>query len=209
MTLRDNGTGMSAEVCARIFEPFFTTKPVGTGSGLGLAVAHGIITQSGGTIEVETESGRGTTFRILLPAAAAGPEVHTRRGHAAVTEHGQSVLLVEDNEAVRRVTSLFLREFGYSVVEAGGGVEALRAAEKMPAIDLVLTDMMMPEMSGKEFIRQLRALRPGVCVLFMSGYPRDGLEPGMLDGDRVGFISKPFSPVDLSRKVQSILKARS
>jgi PAS domain S-box-containing protein len=205
IAVSDTGVGMDRETQARIFEPFFTTKPEGEGTGLGLATAYGIVTQNGGAIHVYSEPGRGTTFRILLPAAtgvavdAAGPRAELSRGWEAV-------LVVEDDAGIRNLTSRALQGRGYSVLEAETGAEALRLAEEYDGpIDLVITDIVMPEMSGRRLAESVHSLHPSARVLFMSGFaPEEVVRQGLVDPD-ARLLEKPFSTEVLARTVREVL----
>ncbi|MBI5864576.1 MAG: PAS domain S-box protein [Planctomycetes bacterium] len=207
VTFGDDGEGMTPEVLGHLFEPFFTTKGQGKGAGLGLAVVHGIVAQSGGTIEAESRPGAGARFRIVLPAVkeAPKPTIVTQEG----TWRGdETVLLVEDSDSVRQTTATFLRHYGYTVVEARDACAALRVVGELPRCDLLLTDMVMPGMSGYELAAAIRAVRSDIGVLLMSGYSRDALDSESLSGIRAGFISKPFAPSGLARSVREELDRR-
>ncbi|HSJ09865.1 MAG TPA: ATP-binding protein, partial [Longimicrobiales bacterium] len=208
LTVSDTGLGMDALTVARIFEPFFTTKDAGKGTGLGLSTVYGIVEQAGGQIVCQSEPGRGTVFRIYLPASAAGepgrvnitaPRIGNWRGT-------ETILLVEDDAAVRSLTSRILSRFGYTVLETGDGAGALRLADDHPApIHLLLTDMVMPAMNGREVAERLVARRTDVRVLLMSGYTDDEiLRRGMHD-PLTAFLQKPFTPDDLGRAVRDAL----
>jgi two-component system, cell cycle sensor histidine kinase and response regulator CckA len=209
LAVGDTGSGMTPEVRARIFEPFFTTKERGKGTGLGLSTVYGIVKQSGGSISVRTEPGRGTTFEIYLPRIDAAPAAPSPGERRPSKHHGSEViLLVEDDPAVRTVVGRILRAGGYTVLEAPNGVEALRLCENAArGVDLIITDVVMPEMGGREFGRLLRDLRPGARMLFMSGYSELGATntPLLAPGD--AFIEKPFTVEALARKVREVLDA--
>jgi PAS domain S-box-containing protein len=200
----DDGVGMTPDVRRRIFEPFFTTKELGKGTGLGLATVIGIVEQSGGRIEVETEPGRGSTFTVFLPLVDAPPDAEPappprpRRG-------AETVLLVEDEEIVRALARRVLSAHGYTVLEAGDGLEGLRLGlEHDGHIDLLLSDVVMPGMGGPELARRVLASRPALPRLFMSGYTDDVQTDGDL-GEGSWFIAKPFAPEALARKVREVL----
>jgi PAS domain S-box-containing protein len=208
LSISDDGCGMTAEVRARVFEPFYTTKPKGQGTGLGLATVYGIIKQSGGNVEVYSEPGYGTTFKIYLPAEASDAlHLAEQRAEAPPAAHGhETVLLVEDESAVRLVAMLVLEAQGYTVLEAPGAEEALRLVAEHPGrIDLMLTDVVMPEMNGRELADNVIRDREGIKVLFMSGYTDDAVfRHGLLYRD-VAFLQKPFTPTSLAKKVREVL----
>jgi nitrogen-specific signal transduction histidine kinase/CheY-like chemotaxis protein len=206
----DTGAGMDAETMSRIFEPFFTTKEPGKGTGLGLSTVHGIVKQSGGHIEVTSEPGRGTTFRIHLPHADEALESETT-GHAATrpSRGTEAVLLVEDEAPVRAFMRRTLEQAGYRVTEARDGEEALQACSASGAVvDLVITDVLMPRMRGTELVRRLAQLKPALKVLLVSGYP----DPASLEENGVRtdaeMLQKPFGPEDLLLKVRQVLESR-
>jgi len=210
LAVTDTGGGMDPATQARIFEPFFTTKTVGRGTGLGLATVFGIVQQSGGTITTDSESGRGTAFRVYLPqvdaeAAADAPASETTVGDAHPRGRG-TILLVEDDAAVRVVTRTVLRNAGYLVLDVSNGEEALYLAEKhLDAIDLVLSDVVMPRMSGPELAERLWAARPSLNVLYMSGYTAGAIVHGGALAHGVAFLQKPVAPNMLVHKVREIL----
>ena len=202
----DTGIGMSPEVRSRIFEPFFTTKGLGKGTGLGLATVYGILRQAGGAITVESEPGRGATFRILLPAerhAATDPKPAV---DAAPPRGSETVLLVEDEDGVRDVAKAILELQGYTVIKAAGGAEALRLeAGFQGRIDLLVTDVVMPDLSGRVLAASLLARRPGIRVLYMSGYADDSVLRHGVETSKDHFIQKPFTPGALARRVREVL----
>jgi PAS domain S-box-containing protein len=203
----DSGTGMDDEVRRHLFEPYFTTKEVGRGSGLGLATCHGIVAQTGGRIEVTTEPERGSTFRVSLPRApVAAPAAPAPRDETELDapRGTENVLVVEDEPAVRLLACRVLRALGYEVVEARNGDEALEVLQRRSStIDLMLTDMVMPRMSGRELAERARRVDPGLRILFMSGYPGSSV----LDGDAAvrHFLPKPFTRAVLASAVRQAL----
>ncbi len=211
IVVTDTGVGMDDRVQAHLFEPFFTTKERGKGTGLGLSTVYGIVTQSHGAIDVQSESGQGTTFRIYLPRTAERSETGAaRQGSGGLPGGCETVLLVEDDEAVRTLGSAILTSTGYTVVEAGDGTEALRIATEYPGpIHLLLTDVVMPKLSGREVAACLRSLRPETRVLYMSGYADDTILRHGITAKTVVFLQKPFSPATLTRKVRAILDGGS
>ena len=211
LVVRDTGHGMDAATKARIFEPFFTTKGHGKGTGLGLATVYGIVQQSGGRIQVESAPGAGTTFTIVLPAVpASGADAAGTIAGGVVPRGAEVVLLAEDEPQVRELAARILADLGYVVLEASDGREALKTAERHPGIiDLLLTDIVMPRMTGRELARRLRLARPETRVLYMSGHSEDAVA---LHGESVrgsGFIRKPFSPESLGRAVRDVLDAEA
>jgi PAS domain S-box-containing protein len=206
LAVSDSGGGMDPATAARVFEPFFTTKPKGQGTGLGLSTVHGIVKQSGGIIGVYSEPGRGTVFKIYLPRVDAPIDV-TRASPAAETCDGsETILLLEDEEAVRALAERVLEQHGYRVLAAATPGEALGlAAGYKDGLHLLLSDVVLPGMSGTALADKLLADHPGLCVLYMSGYTDDAIvQNGMLGRDRP-FIQKPFTPEALLRKVRGVL----
>ncbi|SDY90110.1 PAS domain S-box-containing protein [Micromonospora pattaloongensis] len=205
LLVSDTGTGMAPEVVARAFEPFFTTKPKGTGTGLGLATVYGIVAEAGGTVTIYSEPGLGTTFRVYLPEVVGARPAPTTHAPAPVARgRGETILVVEDEAALREATTRLLRRNGYEVVEAGNGIEALEAAANT-RWDLLLTDVVMPHMSGRELAERLRLHRPDLRVLFMSGYSQEVLGPGKALDEGVTLLAKPFTEAALLAKVHAAL----
>lgn len=206
IAISDTGTGMPPEVRSRVFEPFFTTKGVGKGTGLGLAVAHGIVKQSGGTIDIYSEVGVGTTFKIRLPALGGVTANTTEHGPVQSTDGTETILLVEDDENVREFVAVALQSFGYSVLTASDGRAAIQVyANRKTDIDLVVTDVVMPEMSGRVLAETLTATNPRQKILFLSGYTDDAVvRHGILQA-HVAFLQKPFTPDALARKVREVI----
>jgi signal transduction histidine kinase/CheY-like chemotaxis protein len=207
LAVSDTGAGMERDVQARIFEPFFTTKPVGQGTGLGLSTVYGIVKQSDGFIWVYSEPGLGSTFKVYLPRVGASLTHAPAEGLRGDLRGGsETILIVEDEDIVRTLASRGLREHGYSVIEATNGAEALRLLEQRPAgVDLVISDVVMPEMGGRELGRSLAELRPTLPVLFISGYAgEDVIQRGLLEPGSP-FQQKPFAVEHLARKVRDML----
>lgn len=208
LTVTDTGVGMDVAVRAHIFEPFFTTKEKGKGTGLGLATVYGIVKQSDGYIEVHSELGAGAVFKIYLPQVDEPVEVERRSVGAAPVMHGhETVLLVEDEEALRKLTRNILELLGYKVLEASNGAEACEiSARHGEAIHLLLTDVVMPGMNGPALAAELTGQRPEIRVLYMSGYTGQGVGQGVLPAGS-NFLAKPFTRESLAIKVRDVLKA--
>jgi PAS domain S-box-containing protein len=210
LSIVDDGHGMDEETRRRALEPFFTTKEPGKGTGLGLSTAYGIVMQSGGEIWLESAPGRGTAVRIYLPCADAAA-VSPRSAIPAATPFARgsgTILLVEDDEAARSLLRNFLREYGFRVLDAAGGSEALRIFEQDPgAIDLVITDWVMPEMSGPELVDQIYALRPSTRVIYISGYTEHTISPDRLRHAGALFLHKPFELRDLAETARSQIES--
>jgi CheY-like chemotaxis protein len=207
----DTGPGMSPEIAARIFEPFFTTKPAGKGSGLGLATAYGVIADAGGSIEVQTAPGEGTTFEIVLPATQHDvPVTAADDGGDIPRGQGETVLVVEDHDSVRSLTMRILEAHGYRVLEAGDpdaalALEAVHTGE----IDLLVSDLVLPAMSGRQLADRVQTLIPRVQILFMSGYTDDVMARHGIAHDDVAFLPKPFTAAALLRRVRETLGEES
>ena len=206
LAFTDTGLGMLEATRRRIFEPFFTTKDVGKGSGLGLSTVFGIVQQSGGRVEVYSEVGKGTVFKVYLPVVDSPAEAGAIAGATALARGTETVLVVEDDPAVRRVATRVLKGAGYTVLTANGGQQALALLKAHPGpVHLVLTDMVMPGMSGQELAARLGAERPNQNVLFTSGFTNDALRLGGLPNVSAQFIGKPYSAIELTRKVREVL----
>jgi PAS domain S-box-containing protein len=206
LTVTDTGEGVPKDALDHIFEPFFSTKGVGRGTGLGLAMVYGVVRQAGGLIRARSEVGRGSSFDVLLPAFDAGAPSALPGPLPRAAPGTETILLAEDEDGVRRVAAIVLRKQGYTVLEAGSGASALRAAAAFEgAIHLVLTDVVMPEGGGRELADQLRAARPDLRVLYMSGYIDDEIVRHGIETSRDAFLQKPFTPTALARKVREVL----
>jgi two-component system cell cycle sensor histidine kinase/response regulator CckA len=205
LAISDNGVGMTNEVKTHLFEPFFTTKGVGKGTGLGLATCYGIICQSGGDIRVYSEPNSGTTFKIYLPRTDAIPESSVTMDSEYLPTGTESLLVVEDDSAVRELAVAILRDRGYQVQQSNSAFEALALIKRNPQFDLVVTDVIMPQMSGKELYEQIRSELPQIKVLLMSGYTDDALAHHGVLHEGLFFLEKPFSPAKLARKVRETL----
>jgi PAS domain S-box-containing protein len=206
VAITDTGVGMTEEVKAHLFEPFFTTKGVGRGTGLGLATCYGIICQSDGDVRVYSELNCGTTFKIYLPRVDAPTTLDNDCGDPDTLPEGkESILIVEDEAAVRRLAASVLRTSGYQVQEARDAIEGFALIQSKQPFDLVITDVIMPKMSGKELYDQIKATAPRIKVLFMSGYTDDALAHHGVLGPELSFLEKPFSPSRLAHKVREVL----
>ncbi len=212
LLVRDTGTGMTSEVQRRIFEPFFTTKPEGAGTGLGLATVHGIVCQTGGDIRVASSPGQGSQFSVMIPAAdpAAAraqilPSSTTEQEPVPKHEHG-TVLLVDDEPALLHLMRETLASAGYRVLSAVDGEEALTLAEQLTEpIDLVVTDVVMPKLGGPELVRNLRAVRPNIKVLYLTGYPADAFGPSGTPPDGDVLLCKPYTQAALRARIAQVL----
>jgi two-component system, cell cycle sensor histidine kinase and response regulator CckA len=218
--LSDTGTGIPVDIRDKIFEPFFTTKEVGKGTGLGLSTVYGIVKQTGGFIYVDSEEGKGTTFHIFLPRhhpeqevqpdiaganGAAREQAAEARPRTDLTGQG-TILLVEDEEGLRSLNARGLRSRGYSVIEASNGVEALEALEqKNGAIDLVVSDVVMPEMDGPTLLKTMRGRNPDLKIIFVSGYAEDAFDKSLPENQQFAFLPKPFTLSQLVAAVKETM----
>jgi two-component system, cell cycle sensor histidine kinase and response regulator CckA len=212
IVVSDNGPGIPPEHLPHIFEPFFTTKPLGEGTGLGLATVYGIVKQNGGFIWVYSEPRMGTVFKIYLPCAQkqSGPMVAEADGHEPTPRGSETILLVEDEQAVRRATGEFLRLQGYTVLEAKDGVDAVAVAKEYAGpIHLVLTDVVMPNMSGGQLATELASLRPETQFIFVSGYAGQTLLHHKVIDMETNFLQKPFTLKQLSGKIRDALDKKA
>ncbi len=205
-SVTDTGIGISKAIQQEIFEPFFTTKEVGKGTGLGLATVYGIVQQSGGHVTVESEPGKGACFAVYLPRATLAASSSAAVKADAPRGGGETVLVAEDEEFLRKGVSEFLASLGYRVLVAASGEEALEVASQQERIDLLLTDMVMPRMNGRDLSRILKKLRPGLKVIYMSGYTSE-LRRGV-DDLHAAFLQKPFGLGTLARRVSDSLTER-
>jgi PAS domain S-box-containing protein len=207
LSVSDSGSGMDAETQSHLFEPFFTTKDKDKGTGLGLATVYGIVKQSGGDVWVYSEPGRGSSFKIYLPRIDQSPDEASPAAAQGVSQNGtETVLLAEDSDVVRRLLKELIQSNGYKLLEARHGVEALQLAKDYDGrIDLLVTDMVMPQMGGRELAEQLLPLRPQMKVLYMSGYTEDAIvRHGVMDAG-TAFLEKPFTPDSLAKKIRELL----
>jgi two-component system cell cycle sensor histidine kinase/response regulator CckA len=214
----DTGTGIPADIREKIFEPFFSTKEVGKGTGLGLSTVYGIVKQTGGFIYVDSEEGKGTSFHIFLPRHHAELETPAEQ-HAAngakdaaaepkrVDLTGQgTILLVEDEDGLRSLNARGLRSRGYSVIEAANGIEAMEALEeKNGAVDLVVSDVVMPEMDGPTLLKEMRGRNPDLKIIFVSGYAEDAFEKSLPENEQFAFLPKPFTLAQLVAAVKETM----
>ncbi len=209
LRVRDTGCGMDASTLSRVFQPFFTTKEAGRGTGLGLSIVERLVRQNGGVIRVESARGKGSCFEIYLPRLLPA-SLHTPQATQSVKgdlEGSETLLIVEDDEALREALCESLRLWGYTVLQAGCAREALAVAEShREALHLVVTDVVMPDMSGPDLARLLGSLHPEAKVVYMSGHSGHPLVAGLLEGGRVAFLEKPFRPDELARHVRKTLR---
>lgn len=204
--MSDTGVGMDPETQARAFDPFFTTKDRFKGTGLGLSTVYGIVEQSGGSITVESQLGRGARFRVQLPRAPDVPAQQRLASGIAPAAGSETLLLTEDEASVRRFMRRVLDEQGYTVLEAANGAEALKVAARHPGpIDLLVTDVIMPELGGAELTQRLKRTHPETRVLYVSGYADDALGQHGVLAEGESFLAKPFRSESLVRKVREVL----
>jgi polar amino acid transport system substrate-binding protein len=212
LTVTDNGCGMDVQTLAKIFEPFFTTKEVGKGTGLGMSIVYGIIKQHGGYIDVSSEPGQGTTFRVYLPVLAAKGGVAPVVAPAAALPQGgtETILLAADDPDVRKLGVTLLTEFGYTVIQAVDGQDVVdKFAANWDKVALILMDMIMPRKNGKEAYDEISLLQPGVKVLYLSGYTADFIQNRGLSEEGIELVMKPVQPKDLLRKVREMIDGRT
>jgi len=210
LKVSDSGIGIDESIQGHIFEPFFTTKEPGKGTGLGLSIVYGIIKQSGGFIDLDSTPGQGSTFTIYLPRLEDGVELGPIKTSKQRKFRGEeTILLVEDEDVLRSLLAKFMRLHGYTVLEARHGDAALHICEQYQGpIQLMVTDVVMPQMSGRVLADRIRSLRPDTKVLYMSGYTEDEVVQRGVADLSVAFLQKPFKPVELARQVRAILNPR-
>jgi CheY-like chemotaxis protein len=208
VTVSDTGHGIDDETMKKIFEPFFTTKPAGKGTGLGLATCYGIVKQAGGFIGAKSRPEKGSSFDVYIPSCDDGASAERTSDIVLSRSGNETVLIVEDQDQVRRATARALRDNGYRVLEASNGNEALLVFDQVGRkVDLLLTDVVMPSVSGRELANRMTALAPELKVLFMSGYVDDAVPRGGMSLIPAPLLSKPFTPIELTRKIREILDA--
>jgi CheY-like chemotaxis protein len=206
LTVSDTGIGMDEKTCERVFEPFFTTKGPDKGTGLGLAMVYGIIKQHGGYINLCSEPGKGTTFKVYFPAIEASPDaVPTIRREEIVRGGTETILLAEDEEAIRALVERTLKELGYNVLVARNGEEAIEIFRRNKEIALAVLDVVMPRKGGKEAFEEMHKANPNLKVIFMSGYTANAIHDSFVLIADMPFLQKPFGPTILARKVREVL----
>jgi two-component system cell cycle sensor histidine kinase/response regulator CckA len=206
LAVSDTGTGMDEETISRAFDPFFTTKEPGEGTGLGLSTVHGIVTQSGGDVQITSAPGEGTTFDIYLPSTKAAGQEPTSESSPQGAVGGETILLVEDQDAVRTVLRKILKRNGFEVIVAGSGAEAIESTRALgKPVDLLVTDLVMPGMNGRDLSRELVALYPGLRVIYMSGHTEDEALHEEIEAGRADFLQKPFSAITLVESARKVL----
>ncbi|MEQ1728107.1 MAG: response regulator [Vicinamibacterales bacterium] len=205
LTMTDSGTGMTPDVQARLFEPFFTTKEPGKGTGLGLATVYGMVARAGGTVGVYSEVGKGSSFKVYLPRAAADAVVDTPAPVVPPCSGTRTVLVVEDEAELRELARRLLQRLGYTVLTAADAADARRVFDAHPAIDLLLTDVVMPGASGPELALHLIGQRPALKVIYMSGYTEEAIVQHGVVNPGIAFLHKPFTSETLGTKIRDVL----
>jgi CheY-like chemotaxis protein len=209
ISVKDTGTGIDEKTKERIFEPFYTTKEVGKGTGLGLSIVYGIIKQHNGYIDMDTEIGKGTEFKIYLPVIESGIEEKNPAAITILPSGTETILLAEDNGEVRELTKNILQKFGYKVLEAVDGEDAIKKfVEDKDGIQLLIFDVIMPKKNGKEAYEEIRKVRPDIKALFTSGYTGDIIQRKSIPEGAFNFIPKPISPKEFLKKVRGVLDNR-
>jgi CheY-like chemotaxis protein len=209
LSIRDTGAGIEPQTMAHIFEPFFTTKDPGKGTGLGLSTVYGIVKQTGGFIDVKSKVGAGTTFSVYFPQVESVVQpLKPKQSSTANFRGTETILIVEDNQELRHLTSKILASNGYKVLEADGGSQAEMICENYPGkIDLVLSDVVMPGLRGPEVVKRLLTMRPALRAIFISGFTDDGPFAESVLSEKTEFLQKPFDPPALLAKVREVLDA--
>ena len=210
LSVTDTGVGMAAEIKDHVLEPFFTTKDIGAGSGLGLSMIYGFVRQSSGHVAIDSELGKGTTFKIYLPKVIGAEEIPTELAaqEAAPQSRGETILLVEDDVQVRNLVATLLANLGYQVIEADQAADALERLDEIPDIGLKLTNIVLPgAMTGQDLATQARLPRPALKVLYMSGYAGDTMNSHDGPEDQTQLLQKPFRKEDLAREIRTALDA--
>jgi CheY-like chemotaxis protein len=205
LAVADNGTGMDDATRKRAFEPYFTTKAPGKGTGLGLSMVYGIVKQNGGFVFLDTRPGKGTTFRIYFPASEEVSEEKKEKREVAVKGGAETILLAEDEEAIRTLAERSLRGYGYEILAARDGAEAVALCEAHPEIAIAVLDVVMPRMGGKEALDAMRLFRPDLKALFTSGYSTDRIHESFVLLPGIEFLPKPYGPASLARRVREVL----
>jgi CheY-like chemotaxis protein len=205
LAVADNGSGMDEATRKRAFEPYFTTKASGKGTGLGLSMVYGIVKQNGGFVFLDSRPGKGTTFRIYFPAAAAVSEEKEEKKEEAIRGGAETILLAEDEEAIRNLSERSLRGYGYEVLVARDGAEAVALCVAHPEIAIAVLDVVMPRMGGKEALDAMRRFRPDLAALFTSGYSTDRIHESFVLLPGIEFLPKPYGPASLARRVRQVL----
>jgi CheY-like chemotaxis protein len=209
LTVSDTGIGMDEKTCARVFEPFFTTKGPDKGTGLGLAMVYGIVKQHGGFIHLYSEPGKGTTFKVYFPAIEAQPDaIPTIRREEIVRGGTETILLAEDEEAIRVLVERTLKELGYTVLVARNGEEAIEIFRQKKEIVLAVLDVVMPRKGGKEAFEEMHKQNPRLKVIFMSGYSAGAIHDSFVLTASLPFLQKPFGPTILARKIRDVLDTK-